>query len=286
MNIFVCSKLSLPYINKTIPDWTVSQEHNITVSDKTVPREKPDVIIVMGVGALRAAMISRDRFPGTPLYVYNWDCYKWCWENPRKNEYNYSTYYKVLLPHAREIWVPSDCTARQMKECWGLDGVTIRCSVPYWDYDDVQDKGYALCCLRKIPDPCWDWFERACDELGIPWKMTKHEISYGKYQEAVAHCTFLVSHLNELSTGGLSIMEGYYLGKPCLISDSPWHGGRDYMGHRARYFKHNDYEFFKRGLRYMWDHPIVYTTGHPYIQANFTEQRMINQMLNRIGATQ
>src|SRR5687768_637649 len=111
--------------------------------------------------------------------------------------------------------------------------------------------------LREIPDPWWGMFEKCCEEMEIPYKTTRHELSYREYQEAVANCRFLCAPLYELSTGGLTLMEGHYLGKPCLLSDSEWNGARDYMNGfpGVYYFRHGDEKGFKTALKNMWRYP-------------------------------
>lgn len=149
----------------------------------------------------------------------------------------------------------------------------------------VHDGGYALCCLRDIPDPMLGVFERCCEDLGIPWRNTKHEVTYEEYQRAVAGCRFLVSPLHELSTGGLSLMEGHRLGKPVLLNDSPWHGGRDYFGDRASYFKDGDEEDLKHKLASMMN-PDVAETVPPdhkeFIESRYSDQVMVEAMLSDI----
>ena len=255
-----------------------------TYMGKTPQGFIPDVIFGMGVGAMEETFATVEMFPDVPLYCYNWDTYEWVWTNPRPGEYDYDRYGK-LLSLAEEIWTPSECTSRRTTQWWGLEDThVILSSCPRWDWGDTLNRGYILCSLREIPDPHWNWFERACKELGLPYRMTQHECSYPQYKEAVANCRFLVSHLYEASTGGLTLLEGYYHGKPCLISDSPWHGGRDYFGDRATYFDHTSYKNFKIKLQNMYIDPPL---PHPdqaktYVVDNFSDKRMINEMLGRL----
>ena len=184
--------------------------------------------------------------------------------------------------------MPSECTGKRTTQWWGLENWKVILSAcPWWEHNDIRDDGYALCCLRQIPDPDWGMFQTACEELGIAYKMTRHTESYLSYQDKVAGCRFLVSHMRELSTGGLTLMEGYYHGKPCLLSDSEWHGGRDYLGDRASYFKQGDMEDFKNKLWRMHSMSWVpdFVPDHKeYITDNFSDRRMIDDMLARIEA--
>lgn len=251
----------------------------------------------MGVSVMEETFDALRRFKNIPLFAFNWDVYKWVWldgmegrkqarHDSRRNEYNYVRYGE-LLKQATEVWVPSECTGRRTTQWYGLTNwYTILSSVPYWDYHNVTDKGYVYCALREIPDPKWDILEKACRELKITLVMTKHEVPYEEYQRTLAQSSLLVSHCYELSTGGLSLLEGYYLGKPCLLSNSEWHGGRDYLGSRGQYFQWDDYDHFKFMLNMMYTHRRDYreslADGQEWIVGNFSDEVMVTKMLRRI----
>ncbi len=309
MNVFVVSKGN-PEENSH-PTWQELRRlgHSVEIDDpaslksdkSTAQGYAPDVIISMGITIMEQTLAAIRRWPGAKLYCYNWDVYEWVWTNPRREEtpgtpgwLDYKAY-GYLLHQAKEVWVPSDCTGRRTKQWYGLDNwVRVLSSCPWWEHDNVRDDGYALCCLREIPDPWWGMFERCCTELGIPYRMTKHGLSEEEYRDAVAGCRFICAPLYELSTGGLSLMEAHYHGKPVLLSDSEWNGGRDYMGDRAWYFKHEDIDDFKEKLVFMQDGPgaIRWRTddGPPgegtreWIRKNFSEERMATDMHRRITA--
>lgn len=289
MNILVCSKISIPAKDRTLPAWeyTRSLGHKVTIEHPDDTTERPDVVISMGVTIMEETFEAVKKWPGIPLFCYNWDCYEWVWTSPRPDEYDYRLYGE-LLRKATEVWVPSKCTAIRTQQWWPwVEEVrVILSSCPWWDHDDVSDKGYALCTLRKIPDPLWDSFERACIDLKIPYRLTDHGLTYEEYQDAVAGCRLLVSHFYEASTGGLTLMESYYHGKPCLLSDSKWHGGKDYMGDRAIYFNHESYDDFKNRLWETFNNPpkLDREDCRSWIMENFSDELMIDRMLERINA--
>lgn len=289
-NILVCSKISIPAKDRTLPAWEYvrSQGLNVAVEHPSarLPFGRPDVLISMGVTVMDDTFLALKRYPGVPLFCYNWDVYEWVWTRPRKGEYDYRAY-GDLLRKAREVWVPSRCTGERTQQWYGLaNWHVILSACPWWDWpdDDVRDDGYALLTLREIPDPHWGRFEAACEDLGIPYRCTRHEVSYQEYQQAVAHCRFQCSPLWELSTGGLSLMEGYYHGKPCLLSDSPWHGGRDYMGGRACYFNHADEADFRHWLLKMHrtPPPLNVRECREWITRNYSDARMMDDMIRRM----
>jgi len=190
-----------------------------------------------------------------------------------------------LLREAREIWVPSNCTGLRTTQWWGLHNWSvILSSCPWWD-SPVEDKGYLLCTLRKIPDPWCDQFDESCSKLGIPYKRPNHEASYTEYQELVAGCRGLVNHYYEASTGGLTLLEAYRLGKPCLCSDSQWNGASDYLQNRADYFHFGNVQDFENKLQNLWESPpSVPRDCREWVETKFSSNRVINDMLRRIEA--
>lgn len=290
MNFLVVSRISIPAKDRTLPAWNYLRDlgHRVVVEHPESPeiRSRPDVLISMGVTIMEETFAALKRFGDVPLYCYNWDCYEWVWSRPRPGEYDYKRYGE-LLKQAREVWVPSYCTGERTTQWWGIKNWNVILSAcPYWDHPNVHDGGYALCTLREIPDPWWGKFEECCARLNIPYKMSLHEKTYQEYQDLVAGCRFLCAPLYELSTGGLTLMEGYYLGKPCLVSDSRWNGARDYLGDRANYFKHGDVHDFEDALIRMHDNPPPVLADHQFhIKHKFSDQRMVDDMLARIRGT-
>lgn len=308
MHLLVVSRVSIPAKDRTLPAWEHlrSLGHEVTVEhpDSVPTGRRPDAMVSMGISITDETFRALDRFPGVPLYCYNWDCYEWVWEpgregraqayHPIRNqgqqrEYDYVRY-GGLLRRAREVWVPSACTGRRTEQWWGLrNWAVVLSACPWWDPappNAVRDGGYALCTLREIPDPWWGVFERCCAGLGIPFKTTRHELDRAGYEDAVAGCRFLCAPLHELSTGGLTLLEGYRLGKPVLLSDSEWNGGRDYFGDRATYFRRGDEADFRAALRRMaaGDHPVR-PDHREWVEANYNDRRMVEDMVARIRAT-
>jgi len=286
MNIVICSSGSTSNTAEhAFPVWKhlTDSNHNIQIrTPSDVVHGTPDAIISMSISLTEQTHQFINRFPKVPLFCYNWDCYEWIWEHPRG--YNWNAY-GGLLSKAKEIWVPSVCTGLRTKQWWKLNNWKVVLSgCPTWNHP-VINGGYALCCLRKIPDRYWGDFESACEELKIPYTLTEHRHSYVSYQKSVANCRFLVCHLHELSTGGLSLLEGYHIGKPCLVSNSHWNGARDYMGDRAVYYQHDDFEDFKSKLFHMYHNtPPVHKDHAKFVEKNFSYERMAKDMIGRINA--
>jgi len=126
MNILVCSKISIPAKDRTLPAWeylrslghTVTVEHPCTLQidiENFGSWAKPDAIISMGVSIMEETFEAIRRWPDVPLFCYNWDTYEWVWSNPRPGEYDYNRY-GDLLRKATQIWVPSNCTGRRVTQ--------------------------------------------------------------------------------------------------------------------------------------------------------------------------
>lgn len=252
------------------------------------PDSRTDFMICWGVSQFPEAARFHSQFRRIPLINYNWDIYEWAIKNPRPQEYNYKDYVKFLLDSV-EVWYPANTvrarTEQWMKEWHGVEGFpghVIYSHSPIYDLP-TSDERFVLNAQRANPDERLGWFERACGELGIPYKSTEHKCSQQEFRKILASCTFQVSHYYEMSTGGLSILEGYYLGKPVLLSDSPWQGGGEYMGNRAEYFKHDDFEDLKRKIKDMWESPRSLPADHKeWVKTNFSEERMAQNIHERL----
>lgn len=281
MRILIITKVSIPAINATIPDWS-SLPFDYALNDTPWT---PDAIISMGVGVMNETFEAIRKYPKAKLFCYNWDCYSWVWFRPRSGEYDYKKYGELLVK-STEVWVPSYCTGVQAELWWEIPSwQIIRSSCPWWEHSNIRDDGYILCTLRKIPDRWCDKFEQACEELQLPYKRPDHKLSYVEYKDMVAGCKFLVNHYMEASTGGLTLLEGYYHGKPCLLTNSIWNGAVEYFGIRANYFEHESFESFKIALRSMYeDTPEVGEDCKEWITTNYSSTRMIADMTRRLNA--
>lgn len=293
MNVFVVDRNECPD-----PPWcwqVVGKKHRVHVGVE--PPFEPDAVIGMGVTTMEQTFAAFERWPKAKRFCYNWDVYAWIWEpgqggkvqakhDIRPNEYDYVRY-GDLLRMAREVWVPSACTGTRTRQWYGEQIRThvILSACPWWEHPNVRDDGYVLNALRHIPDPRWGTLERCCERLGIPCRSTRHELPEEEYRDAVAGCRFIVNPLYEASTGGLSLMEAYYHGKPVLCSRSEWNGAWDYFGPRAFYF--TDEVMLEMALRMMWGRPHLFkppSDHKEWIKKQFSEERLAQDIMARIEA--
>lgn len=287
MNLLVYAAHAIAGTTRAIPDWRIAETHGHRVAFAPDDLEGlPDAIVCMSISRMREAEVAVNHWPDVPSYFFHWDAYSWVWTQPRAGEYGYDRWGRLLL-RAKEVWVPSHCTGLQAAQWWDLDRwLTIKSSVPWWDPTPgrtAYSGDYLLCTLRRIPDPWCDVFDECCTELGIPFHRPDHQLSWDDYRAEVAGCRALVSHYEELSTGGLTLLEGYRLGKPVLLNDSRWHGGRDYFGSRAGYFKKGDRQDFAACLKSIWEGNGLMEPDHrQWVEENYSDRLMVERMLARI----
>jgi len=255
--------------------------HDVIVNDCN---ENIDVIISMTVNIMDRTLTFHNKYPKIPVICYNWDIYEWVWKDERGKDYDYKKYGE-LLKECIEVWCPSQCTVDRLKEWFNLDNgrVLKTCSL-YYDKKPIDGR-FVYNPLRAIPDRNYGLFEKACNELNIPYKTRGNTyLPWDEYTENVAQCSFMVSPYYEASTGGLALIEGTYLGKPCLASDSKYCGVRDYMGDRAWYFKHDSYEDLKAKIKEMWENTpkLNIQECQEWVKENYPHYRMAKDMNDRL----
>jgi hypothetical protein len=214
-----------------------------------------DVIICWSISVLREGKMWRERLPHIPFIFYNWDMYHWIHEHPRGYDWKGCA---DLMKRSTEVWVPSDEVRMRQVEYFDVQTPTrtIKSFARLFDSPvPIEDKRFLINHMRGQPDKLMGKFEQACTELGIPYLSMEHGLGEREFQEKLATCTATVCPFYEASTGGLTAIEAHNLGKPVILSDSPYQGGKEYLGDRAIYFKSDDYEDFKRVLKETYDNP-------------------------------
>lgn len=208
--------------------------------------EEADVLYLASIFKLQEAMQLKAQFK-KPIVVYCWDYYLWkhksdaLWEK-----------YAIFLQQADLVIVPSTSQQRRLKELLGVESVVVKTGIPLYD-EEVTDGDFILDPVRYYPEENEKWAEKAAAELGIPFVHSEHQFSKEEFQKLVASCTFLTCAYREASTGGLTLMEGLHLGKPSLVSNSPYMGAKDYLGDNGFYFQHDDFEDLKKQMKFLWE---------------------------------
>lgn len=273
-------------ISQNVEPWIpIFEQKGVQVLHNTVTSDC-DFIVCTGQAYIQLLENFHKTYPHIPLINYTWDFYKTVWERP--NGYDWHKY-REYLHKCVELWCPSQEVVLRLSE-EGID--TSKCKIiktwaRFFDYDGpVIDKRYILQPLRPyLSDKNSGWLRQACNELDIRLFESNHKLTEEQFQKMIACCSFICCEYHEASTGGLTLLEGYRLGKPVVVSDSPYMGARDYFGDKAIYFNDKSYEEFKNTIKEVWENtPILvrkeceqFTDTHiPSLES------MIESMLERL----
>ena len=125
------------------------------------------------------------------------------------------------------------------------------------------NENYILNCSPRYEfDPYWNWANKACNELDIPYKETDKrsvkrsdgtrlpcDVEISDYYKLISECTFTIVSESCTSTGGLGNLEALNLGKKCISNKK--NGLINYCGDFADYF--DTYEELKNLIKYNWE---------------------------------
>lgn len=219
------------------------------------PRESMDLIFCGSFFKNQEVKEARRQFPKVPVFHYSWDLYPWQLEG-EEAQTNYMVRwwkdYIEELKSAAGIFVPSQCTVERHTQFVGRESTVVLAPVHTFE-EATYDGGYVLNPVRGYPDPNRDLVEEVCRRANIPCVVSGNNLPWEKFKKVVAGARLLVSAQYEASTGGLSLLEGYALGKPVLLSNSPRHGGKDYFDQRASYFQWDNWRDLEKKVRNMFD---------------------------------
>ena len=224
-------------------------------------------------------------YPKIKMVNYNWDVYEWAYKTWPSSifPYNLNTY-GWLLNNSSIVLCPSKSVVYRNKEFFNIPeekSIIVKSFCPQLNIDKklIKDDRFVYMPLRKIPDRNHDWFDRAIKELEIPHYISDKKLSIHEYKQKIATCSFLVCPWYEASTGGLSLLEGYFIGKPVLVSDSKYMGANDYFGDRANYFKHDNYDDFKLKVKELWENKQSHVCDPQFMQ-DYTPEKMADNILS------
>jgi hypothetical protein len=259
-------------------------KRGITVLDNYVD-DTTDFII--GASHSQSSRIFSEitKRPNVKLINYNWDLYPWA---VQENIQEWQLYGN-LLSRSVEVWAPSNEVITRTREIYGDDvankSIVLKTFARFFKTNlQIEDKRYIYNPLRNYyKDPNYGWTERAGKILNIPVYKSEHKLTETQFQEKILGSSFMVCEYHEASTGGLTLLEGYYHGKPALISDSPYMGAIDYFGDRARYFKHDSFDDFLEKVNDMWvNTPNLDLNITRTIEDELSLEKMIDKMVDRL----
>ena len=234
-------------------------------------------------------MVSRVcRERGIPCINYNWDLYPWQVEGKAKEclePENWGPYVEELKT-CRDIWVPSQCVVERTRQFTGREAVVIKTAVHLWTPEEVWNGGYVVDVIRQYPDPNCKAIADACDALGIQCVETGGDLPLPEFRKLIAGAGLLASGYYEASTGGLTLLEGYALGKPVLLADSPYNGSVDYFEDRAQYFTWDSTEGLMSAIIKALDDKSLPPTSVDYcrqwVEYEYSNAAMARRMVARL----
>ena len=195
----------------------------------------------------------RKTFPHIKTVMYVWDLYPW-------TQY---TQGRDGLKEYNQIWVPSNEVLLRLVEFYNVDINKCKVIKAYAEIfeaeeDQIKNNKFAYHPVRKYKDPNFGFTDTGSLATDITMVRSEHKLTYEQYKEQVLSCSFLVTEYHEASTGGLTLLEGYYHGKDVLLSDSKYEGGKDYFNDRAYYFKDGDIDDFIEKYKFLYERSFNY----------------------------
>jgi len=228
-------------------------------------------------------------FPNIPFINLVLDLYASVWSSPNPHGYQFKKY-KEYIKKSIEVWPISSSVHKRILE-YGVDPEktkTLLIWARFFNYpvQEVKDGRYILNPVRPYrDDKNYGWLEKACHELEIPLVETNHKYTEETFQRIIAECSFTCCEAHEMSTGGLTLLEGIRYGKPAVVSDSEYEGARDYLGDMGIYFNDNSYEDFKQTIKETWENTpkLDIKDCERFCSAHPTLDGMVDNMLNRLN---
>lgn len=191
----------------------------------------------------RAAQVRGAKMP---IIHYNWDLYPWMVEQNERTGFNWKIYINDLASCA-VVLVPSRQTAERTQQFAQRSATVVLAPVAIWDVPQQPARKYfptRSYMLDVMRDYVWDRYNNltleACRKAKVNLIRTRTSYPWDDFRWLVANARCLLSVLDEASTGGMTLLEGYAHGVPCVVSNSPMNGVVDYFGERATYFDYNN----------------------------------------------
>jgi len=222
--------------------------------------ENCDVILCENRNQWQMARDFITKYPHIPLICWNWDWYDYLKKdgkfvsNRMFGDANNYVEFDKLIKESLELWSVSPETG---KKCEKDLGVKSKFFYKYfllpWEWEGKKrDWGYILQASRQDANKRFNWYETSAEELGIPYKSYHPEINTREdFVRTMKNCRFNVLASREESGGGTTSIEASFCKKPVLVSDNG--GAKFFWEDDVWYFKKNDYQDFKRMMKWLWE---------------------------------
>ena len=253
--------------------------------------EDCDVILCENRNQWRAAKEFHEKYPNIPLICWNWDWYDYLKKdgkfvgNRMFGEPIAFEEFTKLMKKSSEVWSSTKEWADKCEEDTGLKTALFYYAfILPWEWEGKKrDYGYIMQASRRAPIKRFDWYERAAEELGIPYKSYHPSVNTRPdYIRTVKNCSFAVLASREEGVG-ITPMEAAYCRKPVLMTDTP--SSRDIWGGTIHCFRRDDYEDFKRQMRWLWENYKKVDTEKAYqrVATRYLPQHLAEKIHNRLS---
>lgn len=193
---------------------------------------------------------------------YCWDVYPFqVYGHPDRTVRAWWAEYLSMLRSCAAVLVPSNAARQRVYEFCGVSARIVKCSAVPW-HGRLTEPKHVLNVMRVYEDHNARALEHVCAKLGLPLVQPQCRLLRADFERAVLGARVLVSPYYEASTGGLTLLEGYWHGIPCLAAQSPRNGVVDYMGSRASYFVWDEWTGLEERLLAVWNRGRVVAPDH------------------------
>jgi len=252
--------------------------------------ENCDVILCENRNQWQMAKEFHEKYPHIPLITWNWDWYDYLKKDGKfvgnrmfGSPVAFEEFTK-LMRESREVWSSTKEWAEKCEKDTGLKTTFFYYAfILPWEWEgEKKDYGYILQASRRAPNKRFDWYEQAAEELEIPYK-SYHPANNSRpdYIRAVNNCSFAVLASREEGVG-ITPMEAAYCKKPVLMADTP--SAKDIWGDTITYFKRDDYEDFKKQMKWLWNNYKTVDTEKAYerVATRYLPQHLALRIDNRL----
>lgn len=159
---------------------------------------------------------------------YNWDLYPF---QMNGRDPRWPLYAKDIST-ADLILVPSYPVVVRTRQYCQRESTVVLSSCNSFDHDqEIPEVGEHVLDVMRVyrGDRGTGATKQICDRMQLACIESKCRLSEDEFRKAIINARVLVSVYDEASTGGLTLMEGYRLGKPVVITDAPLNGAKEYF---------------------------------------------------------
>lgn len=240
-----------------------------------------DCIIGMSISQIGNIKKFHSRYPKIPLITYNWDWFSWV----DKTKYPWNEFTQ-LMKESIEVWAASYDVAATCERETRIKSKVVYMSIIPEEWKQIQQKEtYVVMASRRVWYKRFDWFEKACQELKIPfYSLHPAQVPRKEFLKIVAKAKIFVS-LSLYEGLGLTPFEAAYNKIPILLADTDVF--KELWEDKAIFFEKNNYQDFKMKLKEMYFKGLKNKTEMAYqmVKNEFLPEHAAQRINNRLYET-